>query len=83
VESLHAALATRRPDGDPVLRYQRVHRILAEGCFVLAACEGAHHGVHSALYDLFRLDSGNIVEHWNSIEEIPPRSEWKNTNGKF
>ena len=34
-------------------------------------------------YDLFRIENGKIVEHWDTIEEIPPRSEWKNQNGKF
>ncbi len=24
-----------------------------------------------------------IVEHWDTIEEIPARAEWKNKNGKF
>jgi len=24
-----------------------------------------------------------IVEQWNTIEKIPPRSEWRNDNGKF
>ncbi len=83
VASLRSALAERLPTGAPVLDYHRCHRILAEGCFVLGACEGAHHGTHSALYDLFRVEGGRIVEHWNSIEAIPPRSEWKNDNGKF
>jgi len=26
---------------------------------------------------------GKIVEHWDTIEEIPAKSEWKNSNGKF
>jgi len=24
-----------------------------------------------------------LVEHWDTIEAIPARSEWKNDNGKF
>lgn len=24
-----------------------------------------------------------IVEHWDTIETIPAKSEWKNSNGKF
>ena len=83
IESLRSALAENGPDGQAVLDYRRCHRILAEGCFVLSACEGSHRGEHAALYDLFRLEGGKIVEHWDSIEPIPPRSEWKNDNGKF
>ncbi len=63
--------------------YQRVHRVLAEGNFVLCVSEGEHAGVHSALYDLFRLDNGKVVEHWDTTEKIAPKSEWKNDNGKF
>lgn len=64
--------------------YDKVHRVLAEGNFVLAACEGSLAGVHNSFYHLFRLSTdGIILEHWNTIEPIPPRSEWKNDNGKF
>ena len=34
-------------------------------------------------YDLFRVQNGKIVEHWNTIEEIPVKEDWKNDNGKF
>jgi predicted SnoaL-like aldol condensation-catalyzing enzyme len=67
----------------PNFEYSRNHRVLAEGCFVLSVCEGIHSGVHSAFYDLFRVADGRLVEHWNTIEAIPPRNEWKNDNGKF
>jgi predicted SnoaL-like aldol condensation-catalyzing enzyme len=32
---------------------------------------------------MYRLEGDQIVEHWDSIEPIPPRAEWKNDNGKF
>ena len=63
--------------------YQRVHRVLAEGNFVLCVSEGHHGGVHSAFYDLFRVAQGKVVEHWDTTEKIAPRSAWKNDNGKF
>ncbi len=63
--------------------YQRVHRVLAEGNFVLCVSEGNYGGVYSAFYDLFRLTNGQVVEHWDTTEKIAPRSEWKNDNGKF
>ncbi len=63
--------------------YTKVHRILAEGSFVLSASEGSVNGEHSALYDLFRLEDGVVKERWNTVEHIAPRSEWKNNNGKF
>ncbi len=63
--------------------YQRIHRVLAEGNFVLCVSEGNRSGVHTAFYDLFRLADGKVVEHWDTTEKIAPRSEWKNDNGKF
>ncbi len=63
--------------------YQRVHRILAEGSFVLCVSEGEYCGVHTAFYDLFRLAKGKVMEHWDTTEKIAPRSDWKNDNGKF
>ena len=63
--------------------YQRIHRVLAEGNFVLCVCEGQFNGIHSAFYDLFRVANEKIVEHWDTTEKIAPRSEWKNDNGKF
>jgi predicted SnoaL-like aldol condensation-catalyzing enzyme len=77
-----AALEATSDDG-PVIDYQRVHRILAEGSFVLTVSEGARAGVHTAFYDLFRLAGGKLVEHWDTVETVAPRSEWKNDNGKF
>lgn len=85
------------PDGLPALRstlestsdrgatieYDRIHRVLAEGNFVLSVSEGSVGGVHSAFYDLFRVADGKLVEHWDIVERIAPRSEWKNDNGKF
>lgn len=64
-------------------RYLRLHRVLAEGNFVLGVSEGVAHGKPSALYDLFRVHMGQIVEHWNTIEQIAPAQLWKNNNGKF
>lgn len=65
------------------LRYQKLHRILGEGNFVLSVSEGQVNGEHSAIYDLWRLENGKITEHWDTIEAIPPQAIWKNNNGKF
>ncbi len=50
--------------------------------FFLCVSEGSRDQTHSAFYDLFHVSQGKIVEHWDTIEAIPPRSEWKNDNGK-
>ena len=65
------------------MKYTRVHKVLGEGNFVLTVSEGEFAGKHSAFYDLFRVAGGKIVEHWDVIETIPPKAEWKNANGKF
>lgn len=67
-----------------VLEYDKVHQVVGEGNFVLTVSEGKFgKGDHVAYYDLFRLENGQIVEHWDIIQNIPPKSEWKNDNGKF
>ena len=82
VSALRSALEVEDESGRRI-DYHRVHRVLAEGNFVLCVSEGNHRGVHSAYYDLFRLANGKVVEHWDTTEEVAPRSQWKNNNGKF
>ncbi|MGA2664119.1 MAG: nuclear transport factor 2 family protein [Nitrososphaerales archaeon] len=66
-----------------VLKYDRIHRVLAEGNFVLTVGEGSLSGTHSAFYDLFRVEDGKVSEHWDVVEAIPPLDQRKNGNGKF
>ena len=71
-------------ENELVLQYDKVHKVLGEGNFVLSVSEGKFgKGEHVAYYDLFRLEAGKIVEHWDIIQNIPAQSEWKNSNGKF
>ena len=63
--------------------YDKVHKVLGEGNFVLAISEGTFGGQATSYYDLFRVENGKIAEHWDVMEPILPESEWKNTNGKF
>ncbi len=73
-------------ENNMVMIYKKNHMILGEGNFVLAVSEGNFGkapGDHVAYYDLFRLENGLIVEHWDVIQAIPARDKWKNNNGKF
>lgn len=80
LQSLSEALS----GSDGIARlYQRIHRVLAEGSFVLSVSEGYRDDLHVSYYDLFRLADGKIVEHWDTVDPVPPRSEWVNDNGKF
>lgn len=65
------------------MKYDKIHMVLGEGNFVLVVSEGHLGGKHHAFYDLFRVENGKIAEHWDTIEEIPAKENWKNTNGKF
>lgn len=65
------------------MKYDKIHKVLGEGNFVLAVSEGQIGGKHSSFYDLFRVENGKIAEHWDTIEPIPTKENWKNINGKF
>lgn len=80
--SLRTAMS-QEEDGRKVVNYQKLHRVLADGNFVLSVSEGERASVHTSFYDLFRVESGKLAEHWDTTEKIAPKSEWKNDNGKF
>ena len=65
------------------LKYDKIHRVLGEGNFVLVVSEGHFGKDHNAFYDLFRVENGKIAEHWDVIEKMTPKENWKNNNGKF
>lgn len=65
------------------MKYDKIHKVLGEGNFVLIVSEGHFGKDYNAFYDLFRVENGKIAEHWDVIEPITPKSEWKNNNGKF
>jgi len=83
LDGLGAALQYFAENG-LVLQYDKMHKVIGEGNFVLTMSEGKFgKGDHVAYYDLFRLENGKIVEHWDIIQNIPAKAEWQNQNGKF
>lgn len=82
LSGLGAALQAMAKQG-LTMKYDKIHKVLGEGNFVLVASEGTFAGQPTAFYDLFRVQNGKIAEHWDTIEPIPARTEWKNSNGKF
>lgn len=83
VEILSIRLSATTAQGDLVVDYKKLHRVIAEGNFILAMSEGFKNGIHSSFYDLFRISDLKLVEHWDTTEGISPQSQWKNNNGKF
>ncbi|ANQ50400.1 SnoaL-like domain-containing protein [Flammeovirga sp. MY04] len=75
IESLNKA-------GMPMV-YQKNHKVFADGNFVISVSEGIFMKEHVSFYDIFRVENGKIVEHWDTIEKILPDAEAKNNNGKF
>ena len=53
------------------MKIQHLHRVFAEGNWVLAIAEGMEEGVSSAFYQLFRLNKNKIVESWGVTQSIP------------
>ena len=82
IPGLLAGLKTLAAEGQAVV-HKRVHEILGEGDFVLVITEATFGGLPTGIYDLYRIDNGKIAEHWDTLQEIPPRADWKNHNGKF
>lgn len=65
------------------MTYSKVHHVIGEGNFVLTMSEGAFGGDAMSFYDLFRLQDGLIVEHWDIIEPMPGSDAPHNEAGKF
>lgn len=82
LSGLGAALKAMAANGI-TMKYDTIHHVLGEGNFVLTLAEGTFAGAPTSFYDLFRVENGKISEHWDTIETIPAKAEWKNRNGKF
>ncbi len=68
--------------GRLTLEYQRQHKVLGEGNFVLSISEGTRDERPTAFYDLFRLEHGKIAEHWSVYQDIP-KENLSNENTMF
>jgi predicted SnoaL-like aldol condensation-catalyzing enzyme len=56
----------------------KIHRVLGEGNFVVVVVEAVEEGKNVAVYDLFRVENDQIVEHWDIIQEIPKKMAHQN-----
>ncbi len=64
------------------MRYIEVHNVIGCGNFVAVLAEREESGSRQAVIDLYRVEDGKIVEHWDVIEDITPKDTWVNS-GKF
>ena len=62
--------------------YDFIFKVIGQGNHVVSYSKATLDGKEIAVFDIFRIENGKIVEHWDNMEPIPPRSEWANT-GKF
>lgn len=51
--------------------YTKIHHVIADGNYVFTLSEGKLGSAGYGFYDLFRLDAGAIVEHWDSRRSVP------------
>lgn len=81
LDGLGAALAGMVENGISMV-YTETHLVIAHGNYVLTASEGTFAGTPTAFYDLFRVENGKIVEHWDTITQTQTEG-LANDNGKF
>lgn len=65
-----------------MFQYTKIHKVLGEGNFVLTVSEGKWNNTNNVFYDLFRIENGKVVEHWDVIQPIPMEG-LANDNGMF
>lgn len=63
------------------IEIKKIFKVLGEGNFVLVCSEGKFANKYTAFFDLFRLENGIIVEHWDVLQEIP--GKMAHDNGFF
>lgn len=63
-------------------KYVKVHHLVGQGNFVVIFSQTQMSGDDYAFFDIFRLNAGKIVEHWDVQEKIGPPETWNNS-GKF
>lgn len=62
--------------------YEMLFKLIGQGDFVVTYGKRHARGHDIAVFDLYRVADGQIVEHWMNEEVIGPRETWGNS-GKF
>lgn len=63
--------------------HSEIKRVFADGDYVILHVHSIREpGTRGrAIFDLFKLENGKIVEHWDAVQDIPEKSA--NQNGMF
>lgn len=62
--------------------YEMLFHHMGQGDFVMTYGKRRANGQDIAVFDLYRVAQGKIVEQWTNVEQISPRDAWGNS-GKF
>lgn len=62
--------------------YEMLFQLVGQGDFVVTYGKRHASGNDVAVFNLYRVSGGKIIEHWMNAEEIGPRENWGNS-GKF
>ncbi len=65
-----------------VAKYHKLHNLIGQGNFVVTFSHLQRGDSHYAVFDIFRLEDGKLVEHWDVQEKILAPEQWNNS-GKF
>lgn len=77
---LQAAIKAFADRGQVITKFEPQFAV-AEGNFVFVATDATMGGKPWAFFDLWRVEDGKIVEHWDVVSPIP--DQMAHSNGKF
>ena len=81
LEGFGAFVAELAAEGKSIV-YKYIYKVLAQGNFVVSYALAQIGDEDFAVFDVFRLEDGLIVEHWDTMEPLPRGAALVN-QGKF